>query len=164
MSGGGVGVMESTENWGPDDMVRFGRAASAGSRGVAQRLVAATIVVVADEHPKDSPEVPFAEDNDMVEALASERSIDAFAEAILPGRLRRCLDRFDAENANAVIEPWSKDLVAVVNQEPRFRTIARKRFDHLAQRPSSGRVRRDVEMNDAPAVVTEDHEAIQKLE
>jgi hypothetical protein len=80
----GVGVVEPTENRGRNDFALFGRAALPGNGSVAKRLVAATLVVVGDEFPKDTPQVFFAEDDDMVEALPSERPIDAFDEAVLP--------------------------------------------------------------------------------
>ena len=82
---GGVGVVKSTENPSRDDMVRFGRTGLAGNGRGAQRLVAATFVVIGDELAEDPPEMSFAEDDEVVEALPSERPIDAFDEAVLPG-------------------------------------------------------------------------------
>ena len=63
-----------------------------------------------------------------------------------------------------VIKPGSEDLVAIVNQESWFSSVAWECLEHLTQRPGRPWIRGDVEVDDSPTVVTQDHEAIQKPE
>ncbi len=126
--------------------------------------MAATLVVVADELSEESSEVSFAENDDVVEELPSKRAVDALDEAVLPGRLWCRLDRFNAENLYAIVEPWTEDFVPVMNQESRFGSVTRKRLEHLAQCQGGRWVRRDVEVHDTSTVVTQDQETVQKLE
>ena len=65
-----------------------------------------------------------------VQELASKRAVDALDETILPRRLWCGLDRFDAEDSHTVVESRTEDLVSVVNQEPRFRTVTWERLEH----------------------------------
>ena len=69
---GGVGVVESTEYRGPDDMARFDSTSMPADGRVAQGLMSTTFVIVIDEFAKDLPEVSFAEHDDVVEAFATE--------------------------------------------------------------------------------------------
>ncbi len=126
--------------------------------------MATTAVVVRRELAKDFFEVPFSEHDDMIKALAAECSVDAFDETILPGRPRCRLDGFDAIIANAVVELWAEDPVAVVNQESRFCTITRKCLYHLAESPGSRGVRRHVEVDDATSVMGQNHKTVEELE
>ncbi len=94
----GVGVVESAEHRDCDD-VEGSRVTSGASNGaVAQGLMATTAVVVRRELAKDFFKAPFSEHDDMIKALAAERSVDAFDETVLPGGLRSSFDRFYAED------------------------------------------------------------------
>ena len=149
-------MVEPTENWGRHDKACFGKTSSVGNGCVAEGLMAAASVVVIDELAEDLPEVSFAEHDDVVEAFSAECAIDALDEAVLPGQLRCRLDRLDIEIANAVVEPRAEDLIAVVNQKSRLGSVTWECLDHLSQRPGCRWIRRDVEVDDASPVVTED--------
>ncbi len=100
----------------------------------------------------------------MVDAFSSEGAVDSLDETVLPGRVRSGLDWFYLEIANTFIESGTEDLVPVVNQEPRFGPVSGEGFDYLAQCPRGRRVGRDIEVDDASSVVTQNHQAVQKLE
>ncbi len=62
-------------------------------------------------------QVGFAEDDDVVEAVAAKRAHEALHEWIPPRRLRRGLDLFDAKPGYAVAERDSVDAIAAVRRK-----------------------------------------------
>ncbi len=157
-------MVESAEHRDCDD-VEGSRVTSGASNGaVAQGLMATTAVVVRRELAKDFFEVPFSEHDDIIKALAAERSVDAFDETILPGRPRCRLDGFDAIIANAVVELWTKDLVPIVNQKSWLSTVTRKCLSYLAECPDRCGIRRHVEVDDATSVMAQNHKTVEELE
>ncbi len=61
-------------------------------------------MIVHEVRGQDAPEMPFVEYDDTVEALASNRSVQAFNARILPGRSRRRDDFVDAHVPDALLE------------------------------------------------------------
>jgi hypothetical protein len=57
-------------------------------RVLAQRQVRANLIVIAKIQCQNTPQMPFAEDQDMIQALAQKRSDQAFSVWILPRRSR----------------------------------------------------------------------------
>ena len=143
-------------------MARFGNTPMPADWRVAERLMATALIVVRHEFAKDLPQVSFSEHDDVVEAFPAECSVRALDEAVLPRRVRRGLDRFDVEVADTIVEAGTKDLVAVMDEEPRLCSVTGEGLNHLAQCPRGRRVGRDIEVDDASSVVTEDHEAIEQ--
>ena len=75
-------------------------------------------VVLSDELPKDSPEVPFAEDKDVVQTLLAHGPHETLGEGVCLGRAYGGADNAQALRAKHLIErPWILG-VAVTDQEP----------------------------------------------
>ncbi len=157
-------MVKTTEDECRDHFARRLVIRASGNRSISERLVTTSFIIVADELSEESSEVSFAENDNVVEELASKRAVDALDETVLPGRLWCRLDRFNAENLYAIVKPRTEDFVSIMNQKSRFGSVTRKRLEHLAQCPGGRWVRRDVEVDDSPAVVTQDQETVQKLE
>ena len=93
--------------------------------------------------------VPY---DDVVEALAAQCTDHAFDKRILPGRTRRRYHFFDAHGLHDLLERRAVDRIAVPDDELR-RRVPRPRLADLLHSPRRGRVRRDVQVDDAPSVV-----------
>jgi hypothetical protein len=69
------------------------------------------------------------------------------------------LPRADAHFPNPSAKPVSVDSIPISNEEPGALAVARESRDDLPDSPFSARVRRDVEVDDPPAIVRENDEA-----
>ena len=70
-------------------------------------------VIVVDVLSQDSPEVPFVEDDHVVETLAANATNHPFDVRILPWRARRRPNLVDAESRDAPAEVRSIDSISV---------------------------------------------------
>src|SRR5207244_6990934 len=77
-----------------------------------------------------------------------------------PSRRQNLLN---ADSINSCREIMTIDSITISYQVVR-RGIVGKRFHHLLCRPSSGRVFRDIEMQNTTSVMRQDHEDIQHAE
>jgi len=131
-------------------------------RILAQRKMQPGAMVIGAVFTKRSPERFLVEHDDVIEALATDRSDHALAIAILPGRPRRAGNLVDVHRVDLIAEVGTKDTVAVADQILRC-AFEGKRFDDLPSGPSSGWMSRHVEVNDPTAIMAKDHEDVQQL-
>src|SRR6516165_7099469 len=96
--------------------------------------------------------MPFVEDNDLIEHVATDTSDEPLAGGILPRRSRRNLHFFDAPRADSRLKSRAVDRVAIP-QEIAWCFIPGKGIDDLLCRPLCGGVLGDVEMHDAASLV-----------
>ena len=158
-------MVQPADQWDGNDgslRRRFDRARN--GRVPFQRQMRARFVVVDSVTRQDSPQVMLTEDDEVVGALSPDGADHPFAVWILPWRSRSCDDFLDSHVPHAMTEERAIDGVAISKQKSRFGTVGRERFDDLLSRPLGRRMRRHVEVNDAPTLVREDHEAIQQAE
>ena len=95
-------------------------------------------------------------DDDVVETLPSDRADHALDVWILPGTRRRGQDLGDAQARQAALEGRAVDAVAIPMDPARCRVV-RKSLDDLLRSPLGSRMRRRVDMDDAPSMVGEHH-------
>ena len=69
-------------------------------------------------------QMPFAEDNDMVETFPSDRANQSFRMSILPWRLRRGGPITNAHGAKPPFEYLAVDTIAIADDVPRHRLPA----------------------------------------
>ena len=93
-------------------------------------------------------------DDDVVETLPSNRADHALDVWILPGTRRRGLDLGDAHARQAALEGRAVDAVAIPMDPARCRVVRKSLADPLRS-PIGGRMRRRVDMDDAPSMVGE---------
>lgn len=79
----------------------------------------------------------LAKDDHMVETIPADATDHAFGIRILPGRVWRGFDLFDAHVLNAPAEVLAVDSVAVAQKEP-WRRIVGERLNDLLGRPPIG--------------------------
>ena len=91
----------------------------------------------------------------VIQALAPDRTDQAFDVWILPGRSRRRDDFFGTHVLDATLEGVAVDPVAITNREAR-KIVERARFDYLLRRPLSRWMRCNIEVNHPALVMAED--------
>jgi len=122
------------------------------------------LVVVAEVFAEDLSEMILAEDDQVVQAFAPDRSDDSFSVGVLPGGLRSGDDLLDAQSRHPVTEPIAVDGVTISEQISGFGSSCRERFDDLLGGPLGGGVSGDVDVQDAPPVMGQDDEAEEQAE
>ena len=100
----------------------------------------------------------FVDHEDVVEALSPDRSDHPLDVGRLPRGARSNENLLDSHAANPIREVGAIDPVAVTEQIPGCRVVG-GRFHDLLGCPASRRMTCDVEVNDGPLVVPENHEA-----
>src|SRR5215472_5730184 len=129
---------------------RAGRALSDGT-------MRAPVVEIADILRQDLLQMALIEYEQMVEALASDRSHPALGDGVRPRRSERCANLGYTNIAHPTIERGAITAVAVMNEETSRYSVPSAAFDNLLRRPRSGRMRRYVNVENLPAGVM-DHE------
>ncbi len=126
-----------------------------------QGEVRAGVVVVGNVVLEDALKMRFSENDQVIDALASNRPDDSLSVRVLPGGSRSGDDLSYAHSLNSCMEVGSIDRIAVAEEIAGNQGVARKGLDHLLRRPLGTGMRSNVEVNDTPAVVGEYDEAEQ---
>ena len=121
-------------------------------RVLFQPEVRPAAVIVVKVRREDAPKMPLVHDDDVIETLPSDRADHALDERILPGTGRRGQNLGDAHARHAALEGRAVDAVAIPVYPARCRVV-RKSLDHLLRSPLGGRMRRGVQMENAPSMV-----------
>src|SRR5215510_791998 len=129
---------------------RAGRALSDGT-------MRAPVVEIADILRQDLLKMALIEYEQMVEALASDRSHPALGDGVRPRRSERCANLGYTNIAYPTIERGAITAVAVMNEETSRYSVPSAAFDNLLRRPRSGRMRRHPNVDDLSAGMF-DHE------
>src|SRR5215472_16664915 len=101
--------------------------------------------------------MPFPQHDHMIQAVTPERSDQPLHVGSLPWTCGRGEDFLDAHASDSLLELTPIDLVTIAQQVPWCR-IFRKRLYHLLSCPTSRRMLHHVEMNDAPAMMSQHDE------
>ncbi len=104
--------------------------------------------------------MPFIQHYDVIEALPSYRTDDAFTVRALPGRMWCDRNFFDSHVFHAVLEIVAVDAVTIMDEKTRL-FFVRKSVDDLLGRPFGVGIRGNVEVNDLSPFVTEHDEDIE---
>ena len=141
------------------DPARLGELNGSDVGGIlVEREVRASLVIVREVPGQDATQMSFAQDEDMIQALASDRADEPLREGILPWAVRRREDFLDLHALYSVPKLLAVDLVTVA-QEIRARSRPGRRPRSAGR--SSGRWgarSRCSGRDDAPAVVSEHDE------
>ena len=120
-------------------------------------------VIVVEVGSQDSLQVDLVENDDPIQALATDGSDHAFAIWILPRRSRRDWHFVDTQVLDACPEGVSVGVVAVSDHVSRS-FVEWKRVHYLLSRPLGRGIGRDVEVNHASTIVAKDDETVQHAE
>jgi hypothetical protein len=104
---------------------------------------------------KDATKVSLVDHDNVIKALAANRTDEAFNVRVLPWGLR-CRDNFfNADVGHTPLKIQTTDAIAITDQESRSGLFG-KRFNDLLRSPCRRWMGRHIEMNDAPTIVVED--------
>jgi len=109
------------------------------------------LVVVFEVRIEHAFEMISPEDDKTVHAFSTDASVESLGIWILPGASRSCQDLLNPHVLDASPKPSSVNRISIPKQVLRGR-IPGKRLDYLLGRPFNSRVRRYIEMDDAPSL------------
>lgn len=124
---------------------------------LVQREVRSRLMVIDEIAGHDAVQVPRVDDEHVIQTLAPDRADEPLRERVLPRALRRREHFVDAHALYAMPELLTVDLVTIP-EEIGGSGIVREGVDELLGRPGGGGMLGDVEVDDAPAVVSEHDE------
>ncbi len=120
---------------------------------LAKRQVSSSVGIVLGVPGQDSPKVPSAKHNDVVEQFAAESPHKALCVRILPRRPWRCEHFFYPEPRRRCTEHGAVHTVAISQQVSR-RGVPRERLTKLLRCPGGGRMVGHVEVDDSAAAMS----------
>ncbi len=109
-----VHVMQ-TAQYGFTDDLAFGFRLASDRRVLIQRHMRPTGIVIFDELRQYRVQMPFVQDDHVIEAFPSQRAHHSFGNGILPGRVRGGWRVFQAETFNGSVEIVTEYFVIVSN-------------------------------------------------
>lgn len=117
----------------------------------------ASPVIVGEVADEDAAEVPFVQDQNVIQALTSDGADKSLCKGILPGALRSRQQFSDADALHALLKHVPVDAVAITEEVERGAVI-RESVHNLLGGPVGSWVLGHVEVKDAAAVVGEHDE------
>jgi hypothetical protein len=126
-------------------------------RILVERDMRARPVIVGEVTNEDTAEVAFAQDQNVVQTLASDGADEPFREGVLPRALRSGEDFTDPHALHALLKYVAVDAVAIAKEIRRCAVIGERLHDLLGG-PVGGGVLGCVEVDDASAMVNEHDE------
>ena len=155
-----ITVVQPTQSIMGNHATRGYVASSAPWRSLAQPEVPAVFLMVGDVLGEQPSQVPLVESNHMVQQLAAAAPGPTFGDTILPGTFERGPHVVYLEGSNGC-----RDLGPVfcvpVKDEKSGSCLERKRLPQLLDDLTACRMLRDAEMQDTPAIVAHDKEAVE---
>src|SRR5258708_1788467 len=138
-------------------------ASSSVWRSLPQSEMRAVLVVVANILREQAFQVAFVNCNDVSEEITPATPYPTLRVSILPKSLERSPDRAHAEGSNRCGDFQSVLGITIKDDEPRSGSKW-KCFSQLLDNPKACRMLCDIEMQDAPTIVTDDEKAIERAE
>jgi hypothetical protein len=120
-------------------------------------------MIVHDVLRQKPPEMALIQSDYVVKQLTSATADPAFRNSVLPGALDGGLDASNTHGLNCRGNFQTVFRIVITDEEWRSSFIG-KRFPQLLHNPGARRMARDVEVQDAPAVVANNEEAIEETE
>ncbi len=128
-----------------------------------QPEMGAVVIIVRDILRQKPPEMSLVQGDDVVEQLATAAANPAFRNSVLPRALDGGLNSSDFHGPNRNRNFQSVSCVMIEEKKLRRRLVG-KRFPQLLHNPGAGRMAGDIEVQDAPAVMANNEEAVENTE
>lgn len=132
-------------------------------RILPKRNVASRTMVIIKIRNQMAPERNLIQDDDMVEAFSADRADQPFNLWALPGRSESGENLADVQAFDQRPKCCTIDAVAVPEQVPR-RFVPREGLHDLGCGPLGSGMLGDIEMNDAPAIMSQNKKNVQDPE
>ena len=155
-------MVQASESWPNCDVTRAGRGSAAG-RLFAESEMSSVLVVVAKIFREQSFEVLLIQRNDVIEQVTPATPDPALGNTVLPRALDGSLHVFDLHGSN---RSWNfQSILSVVIEDEEFGGgLVGKCFSQLLHNPGAGGMSSDIAVEDTPAVVANDEEAVEHTE
>jgi hypothetical protein len=121
------------------------------------------LVVVANILREQTFQVALVNCDDVIQEITPATPYPTLCDSILPRTLKRGADRTHPQGSNRCGDFQSILGIAIKDDEPRSRSKW-KCFSQLLDDPQTCRMLCDIEMQDAPTIVTDDEKAIEHAE
>ena len=157
-------MVQTADLWNLDHMAQRERLDGSGNGCVFfQRKMRPTTLVVFEVALQNSTQPGLMEDNDVIQALSSNRSDQSLEIGMLPRTLGRSQDFLNAHPFRHLAEFQPVRSVAIAQQILQ-RMVPRKCFQKLSGGPLCGGVSGRRKMHQTSTVMAENHERKQELE
>ena len=123
----------------------------------------AVLVVVANILIEQAFQVAFVNCDDVIQEITPATPYPTFCNAILPRTFERSADRIHPQGSNRRGDFQSILGITIKDDEPRSGSKW-KCFSQLLDDPQACRMLCDIEMQDAPTIVTDDEKTIERAE
>ncbi len=159
-----VAIRETTNLWKGNNLACLGGLYWPWHGTVlALRRVSARLVTVIQIGSENAPQMPYAQDDKLIQALFSDRTDRPFDIVILPWQTR-CRDDFvDAHGLDPCADHQPIDAVPMPDHVVWCR-VPREGFCHLLLDPGRCRMSRHTDMQDPPSLVLQHDEHVQEPE
>jgi len=132
-------------------------------RILPERKVASRTVVIIKIRNQMAPERNLIQDDDVVEAFSADRADQPFNVRALPRRSESGENLADVQAFDQRPECYAIDAVAVPEQEPKH-LVPREGLHDLGCGPLGGGMLGDIEMNESPAIMSQNKKNVQDPE
>src|SRR5215510_2578108 len=161
--------MKASEHRNRDDLsslsASMGRACSrCAGRPLSQRSMRAPVVEIADILGQDPLQMALIKYENMVQALAPDRSHPALGYGVGSRRSEWRANLGNTKIAHPMIECGTITAVAVTNEKSWRIAIPSAAFDQLLSRPRGSGIRRHLHVENLPAGVIDHEEHVQRSE
>ena len=147
-----------SDNLGP--MTRMGIRRASARAVLVQAQVGPVIVIMGEVFPQQPPCMCLVNNDDVIEALATQGSDHPFAGAVLPRASKAGLFGSDAQALDESLH-GSKHRV-VVKEEEAGQVVERESLPELLLHPGRRGLRRHIHMSNGAAPVIQDHQHIEQ--
>ena len=161
-----IAVMQTAEPWHCyNPAADFGVACwlSTGRRSLRQREMSSIVVIIADVIIHQSLQVPFIENDHMVEQIAAAITDPALGNAVLPRTSEAGPIGLDAEALHCVDNLFIELCAAIKDQIARSRIVG-ECLTQLLNNPGASWMPGHIAVKDTPPVMRDNEEAIQHAE
>ncbi len=117
------------------------------------------VVILVNKLRKNSSQVSFVEDDQMIEAFSPQGSLNTFDVRILPWASVGGSDALDAKVLQSAAEVPGKDRAIIMQQIPGCR-VEWKCLSDLLKRPLSRRIPCDIEMHNPPIAMAKHNQDV----
>ena len=110
-------MVQAADFWKLDDLALLGELDGPDVGCVlVEREVRASLVIIREVAGQDAAQVPFAEDENVIQTVAPDRADEPLREGILPGTLGRREDFIDTQALHSLPELLAVDVVAIAKE------------------------------------------------
>ena len=143
--------------------LRVTRCRATGRRSLRQRKMRAVLVIITDVLVHEAFQMPFVENDHMVEQISAAVPDPSLRNAVLPRASEAGLLGLDAEARHGV-DHLRIEAGAVIEDQIARRGVVRERFPQLLSDPGARRMPGHVAVEDAPPIMRNDEKAVKNAE